>query len=132
MKVLVTGGTGFVGKRLQLVKPNWIYISSKDYNLVSTDDCKRMYSEIQPDAVVHLAGKVGGIKANDTSPADFYYINTMINTNIIHQAKEYGIKRVLSSLSTCTFPDIVKPKMAIHLNFGARETHYGNNYMLMI
>ena len=107
MKVLVTGGTGFVGKRLQSIKPNWIYISSKDYDLVATDDCKRMYNDIQPDAVVHLAGKVGGIKANDMNPADFYYINTMINTNIVHQAKECGIKRVLSSLSTCTFPDVV-------------------------
>ena len=79
MRVIVTGGTGFVGKRLKNFQPDWTYLSSKDYDLVSTEECKRMYRELQPDAVVHMAGKVGGIKANDTNPADFYYLNTMIN-----------------------------------------------------
>ena len=108
MRVLVTGGSGFVGKRLQRVKPNWIYVSSKDYDLVSPEECRKMYEDIRPDAVVHLAGKVGGIKANDLRPAEFYYINTMINTNIIHQAYKCNIRRVLASLSTCTFPDVVE------------------------
>lgn len=108
MKVVVTGGTGFVGKRLQKIKPEWIYLSSKDYDLVSTFDCARLYKELKPDAVIHMAGKVGGIKANDTRPADFYYLNTMMNTNIIHQGHLHGVKRILASLSTCTFPDVVE------------------------
>ena len=107
MKVVVTGGTGFVGKRLKKIKPDWIYLSSKDYDLVSTKDCQMMYRDLQPDAVVHMAGKVGGIKANDTSPAEFYYLNTMINTNIVHQGYLHGVKRILAALSTCTFPDVV-------------------------
>lgn len=107
MKVVVTGGTGFVGKRLQKIRPDWVYLSSKDYDLVSTFDCARLYKELKPDAVIHMAGKVGGIKANDTRPADFYYLNTMMNTNIIHQGHLHGVKRILASLSTCTFPDVV-------------------------
>ena len=39
MKVVVTGGSGFVGKRLQLIKPDWTYLSSKDYDLMDSDDC---------------------------------------------------------------------------------------------
>ena len=108
MKVVVTGGSGFVGKRLQLIKPDWTYLSSKDYNLMDSGDCDRMYKELKPDAVVHLAGQVGGIKANDDRPADFYYMNITMNTNIVQKAYENGVKRVLASLSTCTFPDVVK------------------------
>jgi GDP-L-fucose synthase len=108
MKVVVTGGTGFVGKRLKKIKPEWTYLSSKDYDLVSTEESERMYQELQPDAVVHMAGKVGGIKANNVKPAEFYYLNTMINTNIVHQGYLHGVKRILASLSTCTFPDVVQ------------------------
>jgi len=108
MKVVVTGGTGFVGKRLKKIKPDWIYLSSRDYDLISAEDCKKMYQQLKPDAVVHMAGKVGGIGANDTSPAEFYYLNTMMNTNIVHQGYLHGIKRILATLSTCTFPDIVE------------------------
>lgn len=107
MKVVVTGGSGFVGRRLQLVEPDWIYLSSKDYNLMDSGECDRMFKELQPDAVVHLAGQVGGIKANDECPADFYYMNITMNTNIIQKAYENGVRRVLASLSTCTFPDVV-------------------------
>ena len=107
MKVLVTGGSGFVGKRLQLIKPEWIYLSSSDYDLMDPDQCDRMYKEIKPDAVVHLAGQVGGIKANDNRPADFYYMNITMNTNVVQKAYENGIERLLASLSTCTFPDVV-------------------------
>jgi GDP-L-fucose synthase len=107
MKVLVTGGSGFVGKRIQLIKPDWVYLSSKDYDLMDPDSCDRMYKEIRPDAVVHLAGQVGGIKANDNRPADFYYMNITMNTNVVQKAYENGVSRLLASLSTCTFPDVV-------------------------
>jgi len=105
VRVIVTGGTGFVGRALEKKKPEWIYLSSKDYNLIDPMSCKQMYKDLQPDAVIHLAGRVGGIGANSTSPAEFYYQNTMMNTNIIHHAYEAGVKRVLASLSTCTFPN---------------------------
>jgi GDP-L-fucose synthase len=151
MKVVVTGGSGFVGKRLQLVKPDWVYLSSKDYNLMDSGDCDRMYKELQPDAVVHLAGQVGGIKANDDRPADFYYMNITMNTNIVQKAYENGVERVLASLSTCTFPDVVKryplteedifdgPPAATNISYGyakrslliqilAYRRQYGLNY----
>ena len=108
MTVVVTGGSGFVGKRLKLVKPDWVYLSSKDYNLMDPDECDRMYKELKPSAVVHLAGQVGGIKANNDRPADFYYMNIMMNSNVIQKAYENGCTRVLAALSTCTFPDVVE------------------------
>jgi len=105
--VLVTGGTGFLGGRLKKVKPDWNYVSSRDYDLTDPRGCQEMYEQIKPDAVIHLAAKVGGIKENTTKQADFYYQNVMINTNVIHSAQKYGVKRVLSALSTCSFPDVI-------------------------
>jgi len=107
MKVLVTGGSGFLGKRLSKYKPEWIYISSKDCNLEDFGEVKDYLSAVKPDAIVHLAARVGGIKDNVENQASFYIQNTMMNTNIIHSAHLLGISRVLSSLSTCAFPDIV-------------------------
>lgn len=105
MTVLVTGGTGFLGKRLSLIKPNWIYISSSECDLTNYDSTKELLSSFKPDAVLHLAGRVGGIKDNKENQAVFFDDNVMINTNLIRASNEIGIERVLSSLSTCAFPD---------------------------
>jgi len=104
-KVLVTGGSGFLGKRLSLVKPDWVYVSSKDYNLLNEDECDKMFSDIKPDAVIHLAARVGGIKDNAEHQGDFFYQNTKINCNVVNAAKNAGVKRLLASLSTCAFPN---------------------------
>jgi GDP-L-fucose synthase len=106
--VMVTGGSGFLGRRLQLEKPEWNYISSKDCNLTDFNDVRAFIHDIKPDAIVHLAGRVGGIKDNSERQAEFYLENTLMNTNLIHAAHLAGVDRVLSSLSTCAFPDTVE------------------------
>ena len=104
-KVIVTGGSGFLGKRLQIEKPEWNYISSKDCDLTDSSQVAELFNELKPDAIVHLAARVGGIKDNIEKQAEYYHANTLINTNVIHEAHKAGIDRVLSSLSTCAFPD---------------------------
>ena len=105
--VLVTGGTGFLGKRLQIERPNWIYISSKDCDLTDSKQVKELYADLKPEAVLHLAARVGGIMDNIENQADFFYLNTMMNTNVLKEAHSAGIDRVLSALSTCAFPERV-------------------------
>ena len=107
-KVLVTGGSGFVGSRIKYQRQEWIYLSSKDCDLTKNRDVLELFESETPDAVLHLANKVGGIKENSTKQAEFYDINTFINTNVLRAANESGVNRVLSCLSTCTFPDTVK------------------------
>lgn len=104
-KVLVTGGSGFVGTNLRKYMPEWTFVNSLDYNLTNMEDCRRMLYENNPDAVIHLAGKVGGIKANLDNPASFYYDNIVMNTNVIHACYLHRVKRLMASLSTCAFPD---------------------------
>ena len=104
-KILVTGASGFLGKRLRKHKPEWVYVSSRDCDLTDPICTERMIKNYQPDAIVHLAARVGGIKENFENQAEFFYQNVMMNTNIIHAAHQAGIPRVLSALSTCAFPD---------------------------
>jgi len=108
MKVLVTGGSGFLGKNLRLSRPEWDYVSSSEYNLVSLSECDRMIEEKKPDAILHLAAKVGGIKDNSEKQAEYFYKNVTMNTNLVHSAHTHGIKRMLCSLSTCAFPDVLE------------------------
>ena len=59
---LVTGGTGFVGKALQRANPDWVYLSSKDCNLLSMEEIFSVLERHNPSSIIHLAGIVGGIK----------------------------------------------------------------------
>ena len=78
-KIMVTGGTGFVGKAIKRYKPDWIYVSSKDCDLTDKEQTYDYFNRIKPDAIIHLAAKVGGIKSASENQADFLYLNSLIN-----------------------------------------------------
>ena len=80
-------------------------VGSKDYNLNNFLDTDRMIKDINPDAIIHLAAKVGGVKANTDNVAEFYTDNIQINTNVLSAAHHNNIHRVVSLLSTCIYPD---------------------------
>ncbi len=66
----------------------------------------------RPDAVILAAAKVGGIHANNTYPADFIYENLMMEANVIHQAYEAGVQRLLFLGSSCIYPKEAPQPMA--------------------
>jgi len=106
MKVLVTGGTGLVGSALKEIRPDWTYVSSKTYgSLTSLENVKRMFDDVNPDVVVHLAANVGGLFKNMHKRLEMFEDNIRINTNVMSEAARHGVKRVINMLSTCIFPD---------------------------
>lgn len=82
-----------------------VLIGSQNYDLRIKKDTVQMLTDIKPDAIIHLAARVGGVKANSNYVADFFYDNVTINTNVLEVAREQNIKAVLSLLSTCVYPD---------------------------
>ena len=107
-KILVTGGTGMVGKHLQLILQNAIYVGSKDCDLTSWDEVVKMVLLHKPTHVIHLAAKVGGIQDNLSKPAEFFDENILMNTHILRACHIYGVSRFMGILSTCIYPDKVE------------------------
>lgn len=108
MKILVTGGTSTVGKHLQQILPQAMYLSSKDCDLTSYKDTLEVFTEIKPDIIIHLAALVGGIQDNINRPVDYLEQNIHINLNTIKASYEVGANRLIALASTCIFPDTVE------------------------
>ena len=107
MKILVTGGSGLVGKHLKDIIPDAIYISSKDFDLTNIEKVHEMMDFFRPNVVIHLAARVGGIMDNINYPVDYLEENILINTNVLKICHEFDVNRVIAILSTCIYPDKV-------------------------
>ncbi|XP_033335272.1 GDP-L-fucose synthase-like protein [Megalopta genalis] len=110
--ILVTGGTGLVGKGIQNIigtdkKENekWIFTSSKDADLCDKKSTEKLFEKHKPTHVIHLAAMVGGLFHNMTHNLDFLRNNIRMNDNVLQTAHENGVVKVVSCLSTCIFPD---------------------------
>jgi len=108
MKILVTGGSGLVGKHLKDILPEAIYISSKDFDLTNMDRVHAMMDFFRPKIVIHLAARVGGIMDNINYPVDYLEENILMNTNLLKKCHEFNVDRVISILSTCIYPDVLE------------------------
>ena len=123
-RILVTGSTGLVGRCFQGDKFIRSYHAGCDLKDPRRVDA--MFNSVKPDAVIHCAAKVGGLQANMTQKGDFFYQNIMMNTNVIESARKYGVKKLISFLSTCVFPNDVEYPLSpekIHLG----KPHYSND-----
>lgn len=111
--IMVTGGTGLYGSAIKEVikdkaetkDENWVFLSSKDGNLIDRQAVEKIFAKHKPTYVIHLAAKVGGLFHNMRKKADFYRDNTVINDNVMECCRIYGVKKCVSCLSTCIFPD---------------------------
>lgn len=138
--VLVTGGTGLVGSALREIVPkgrydkyDFIFLGSKDGDLCDYEQAQRIFDCYKPDYVINLAARVGGLYANMRANEEFFSINSSINENVLELSGKFNIKKCISCLSTCIFPDkIMYPldeTMVISANINS--TNY-TAYILMI
>jgi GDP-L-fucose synthase len=111
-RILVTGGRGLVGMAIkelveQEANPNeeWIFVSSKDADLADAAATRALFDRHQPTHVIHLAAMVGGLFRNLKYNVEFFRVNTQINDNVLACAKALGVRKCVSCLSTCIFPD---------------------------
>ena len=103
-KIIVTGGSGLVGKYLRELLPDAIYLSSSDYDLTDAEDIVKMFVDHNPEVIIHLAARVGGIIDNIERPYDYYNDNVVMNTLLLDQARKHGVNRFIGILSTCIYP----------------------------
>ena len=107
MRLLVTGASGFIGRALlpKLSKAGHEIIAParQEYDLLEQARVRALFRDVEPDAVIHLAARVGGIMANKTYPGEFIYQNMGMNTIFLEEARKAGVKRLLYSFCGCSF-----------------------------
>lgn len=106
-RILITGGTGQVGKELQTLMPKAIFISSGHVDLTKYTQVEDMLRAYYPDIVIHCAARVGGILDNVAHQVEYYTENVLMNTNLVDACLKHGIKNFIGILSTCIYPDVV-------------------------
>jgi len=109
--VLVTGGTGFLGSYvIELLKKNnvnnLIAPSSTECDLIQLSNCKQIVKGM--DIVFHLAAKVGGIGFNQEKPAELFYDNIMMGTQLMNEAKNAGVEKFIALGTICSYPKFTK------------------------
>ncbi|KAH9635100.1 hypothetical protein HF086_000821 [Spodoptera exigua] len=116
--ILVTGGSGLVGQAIKTIideeksqnhdgskDETWIFCGSKDGDLRDKAQTDALFERYQPTHVIHLAAMVGGLFHNMAHNLDFFRENMAINDNVLNASYKHNVKKVVSCLSTCIFPD---------------------------
>ncbi len=108
-RVVVTGGSGFLGSFVteQLRGRgcrNVVVPRSREYDLRDREAIVRLYQEVQPHIVIHLAGLVGGIGANRANPGRFFYDNAIMGIQLMEYARQFAVEKFVALGTICAYP----------------------------
>ena len=106
--VVVTGGSGFLGQHvvraLERGGSTVLVPRKRQYDLTSEPDVERMYADMRPQVVIHLAAVVGGIGANRESPGRFFYENVMLGALTMEHARRNAVEKFVGVGTICAYP----------------------------
>ena len=107
-RVAVTGGSGFLGRHVAAAlaeQGSTVLVPRKaQYDLTCEADVERMYAELAPDIVIHLAAVVGGIGANRDSPGRFFFENVMLGALTMEWARRSRVEKFIGIGTICAYP----------------------------
>lgn len=114
-RILLTGGSGFLGsyvaEKLKRRGCKTILISqSRQYDLVEMEAVKKLYDDTNPEIVIHLAGRVGGIGINREKPGTFFYDNLMMGVQMMDMGRRIGIEKFVALGTVCCYPKLTPLK----------------------
>jgi GDP-L-fucose synthase len=105
-KVLVTGGSGFLGSRivklLEEKNANVIIPKSKECDLRLRENCEQITTDV--DYVFHLAAKVGGIGLNQEKPGELFYDNLVMGVNLMEESRKNNVSKFIALGTICSYP----------------------------
>src|SRR6478672_8238729 len=108
VRVLVTGGGGFLGshlvERLRAEGLDPFVARRRDYDLTREADAERLFGDARPELVFHLAAEVGGIGANRANPGRYWYSNLVMGANVLEQARLRGAGKIILLGTICAYP----------------------------
>jgi len=108
-RILVTGGSGFLGSHLlgRLHASGCRHVIAprrRDYDLIHANEIERLFAAERPEVVIHLAAAVGGIGANRANPGRFFYENAIMGIQLIEAARRHGVEKTVVLGTICAYP----------------------------
>ena len=124
-RIVVTGGAGFLGRcvvdRLRELGAAEVLVPRRaTFDLTREGDVQRMYDQLRPQIVFHLAAEVGGIGANQANPGRFFFANMAMALHLIEHARQRGLEKFVQVGTICAYPKFAPVPF--------RETDLWNGY----